>query len=79
MVILLGNILVKYKETECDKDDEEYSNPMDNNSCRGVAIVADHAFLGRQRRNAVVPDIVDGLILLVVHVVLMKRVFIVFA
>ncbi len=66
-------------ETAGDKEEEECSNPAKDNTRRGMAIIADHAFLGRQRRNAVLPDMIDGLILLVVHVVLVERLVVVFA
>ncbi len=62
-----------------DKEEEKCSNPAKGSARRGMAIIADHAFLGRQRRNAVLPDMIDGLILLVVHVVLVERVVVVFA
>lgn len=66
-------------EAAGDKEEEKHGNPAKGGARRGVAIIADHAFFGRQRRDAVLPDILDGLILLVVYVVLVERVVVVFA
>ena len=66
-------------EVAGDKEEEEQNAPAKDNTRRGMVIIADHAFFGRQRRDAVLPDILDVLIFLVVHVVLKERVVIVFA
>ena len=69
-------------ETAGDKEEEEcreQNAQAKDNTRRGMVIIADHAFLGRQRRNAVLPDMIDGLILLVVHIVLVERLVVVFA
>ena len=66
-------------ETQHDKDDEKRYGPAKNGTRSRISVIIEHLFLGRQRRDAVVPDRLDSIVCLAVHVVFMENVVVVFA